>query len=166
MMTAERDRLATGSPDHAANLGVIRPPLVYLFAILVAVVLNFIRPARFLRDDLGALIGIPIVGAALVLFLSSVRRFKAAGTPVPGNKPTTAIVRSGPYRWSRNPIYLAFSLFQLGVACWLNNLWALGSLAVAWGLMTWVVIPMEERYLERRFGAEFLEYKAKVRRWI
>jgi protein-S-isoprenylcysteine O-methyltransferase Ste14 len=152
-------------PD-AANLGVVRPPVVYLVAILAAVVLGFIRPARFLPSGLGPLIGIPLVVAAVVLFRSSTRRFKAAGTPVPGNQPTTSIVRSGPYRWTRNPIYLAFSILHLGVACWLNNLWALGTLAIAWGLMTWVVIPMEERYLERRFGAEYVEYKAKVRRWI
>jgi protein-S-isoprenylcysteine O-methyltransferase Ste14 len=164
-MSAERDHLATDNPS-AANLGVIRPPLVYLFAILAAVVLNLIRPARFLPDGLRMLIGIPIVVAAIVLFRSSVRRFNAAGTPVPGNKPTTTIVRSGPYRWTRNPIYIAFSMLQLGIACLLNNPWALASLVVAWGVMASVVIPKEERYLERRFGAEYLEYKAKVRRWI
>ena len=82
------------------------------------------------------------------------------------HKPTTAIVRSGPYQWSRNPIYLAFSILQLGIACWLNNLWVLVTLGAAWGLMTWVVIPREEHYLERKFGADYLQYKAKVRRWL
>ena len=164
-MSAEQDRSETGRPD-VANFGLLRPPFVYLSAILAAVALHFIQPLRFLPDELGAFIGIPIVVAALVLFLLSVRRFKAAGTPVPGNRPTTAIVRSGPYQWSRNPIYLAFSILQLGIACWLNSLWVLGTLGAAWALMTWVVIPREERYLERRFGAEYLEYKAKVRRWI
>jgi protein-S-isoprenylcysteine O-methyltransferase Ste14 len=75
-------------------------------------------------------------------------------------------VRSGPYQWSRNPIYLAFSVLQLGIACWLNSVWVLGTLAAALGLMTWVVIPREERYLERKFSAEYLEYKANVRRWL
>jgi protein-S-isoprenylcysteine O-methyltransferase Ste14 len=149
-----------------ANLGMLRPPFVYLFAIVAGVALDFMQPLRFLPNELGAFIGIPIVVAALVLFLLSVRRFKAAGTPVPGNRPTTAIVRSGPYRWSRNPIYLAFSVLQLGIACWLNSLWLLGTLAAALGLMTWAVIPREERYLERKFGAEYLEYKANVRRWL
>jgi len=164
-MSAEQDRSKTGRPD-VANFGLLRPPFVYLFAILAAVALDFIRPLRFLPDELGTFIGIPIVVAALVLFLLSVRRFKAAGTPVPGNKPTTAIVRSGPYQWSRNPIYLAFSILQLGIACWLNNLWVLVTLGAAWGLMTWVVIPREEHYLERKFGADYLQYKAKVRRWL
>jgi len=75
-------------------------------------------------------------------------------------------VRSGPYEWSRNPIYLAFSVLQVGIAFWFNSLWMLATLVIAWGLMNWVVIPREERYLERKFGPEYLEYKAKVRRWI
>ena len=104
--------------------------------------------------------------AALALFFSSIRRFKAAGTPVPGNKPATAIVESGPYRFSRNPIYLAFSLLLLGVACALNSLWLLGTLAAAASVTSFVVIPREERYLERRFGAEYLDYKAKVGHWL
>jgi protein-S-isoprenylcysteine O-methyltransferase Ste14 len=60
----------------------------------------------------------------------------------------------------------ACSILQLGIACWLNSIWVLGTLGAAMGLMTWVVIPREERYLERKFGAEYLQYKAKVRRWI
>ena len=149
-----------------ANFGMLRPPLVYFSAIVAAVAFDFMQPLRFLPKELGTLMGIPIVVAALVLFLGSARRFKAAGTPVPGNRPTTALVRSGPYRWSRNPIYLAFSVLQLGIACWINSLWLLGTLAAVFGLMTWVVIPREERYLERKFGAEYLAYKASVRRWL
>lgn len=163
--SADHARSQAGRPD-VANFGMLRPPSVYLFAIVAAVALDFMQPRRFLPNELAAFIGIPIVVAALVLFLLSVRRFRAADTPVPGNRPTTAIVRSGPYQWSRNPIYLAFSVLQLGIACWLNSLWVLGTLAAALGLMTWVVIPREERYLERKFGAEYLEYKANVRRWF
>jgi len=59
----------------------------------------------------------------MALFVSSAGKFRAAGTAVPANKPTTAIVRTGPYRFSRNPIYLAFSLLQLGIAIWVNSLW-------------------------------------------
>jgi protein-S-isoprenylcysteine O-methyltransferase Ste14 len=103
---------------------------------------------------------------SLALFVASARQFKVAGTPVPGNQPTTAIVQSGPYRFSRNPIYLAFSILMLGIACWLNSLWLLGTLAAAVSLMSLLVIPREERYLERRFNAEYQEYKAKVRRWF
>ena len=84
----------------------------------------------------------------------------------PGSGTTTAIVRTGPYRFSRNPIYLAFSILQLGVACWVNSAWLIATLLAAVGLMASVVIPREERYLARRFGAEYLDYKRSVRRWL
>ena len=80
---------------------------------------------------LGKSLGIAIVAAAIALFLLSVRTFRTACTPVPGNFPTTTIVRSGPYRFSRNPIYLAFSLFQLGIALWIDSAWILLTLVGA-----------------------------------
>ncbi|MGF6541646.1 protein-S-isoprenylcysteine O-methyltransferase Ste14 [Paraburkholderia youngii] len=85
---------------------------------------------------------------------------------MPGNRPTTAIVSKGPFRYSRNPIYLAFSLLQLGMAFSINSLWLLVTLVPAVALMSLVVIPREERYLERRFPSEYLAYKASVRRWL
>jgi len=106
------------------------------------------------------------VVAAVALFSGSVGKFRAAGTPVPGNKPTTVIVRAGPYRFSRNPIYLAFSLLHLGIAIWVNGLWLVATLIAALAVMAYVVIPREEEYLERRFGAEYLDYKNSVRRWV
>jgi protein-S-isoprenylcysteine O-methyltransferase Ste14 len=104
--------------------------------------------------------------AAVALFIYAVRTFQAARTPIPGNQPTTTIVRAGPYRFSRNPIYLAFSLFQLGLALWVNSLSLLLTLIPAIALMSSVVIPREERYLEARFPSEYVSYKASVRRWL
>jgi protein-S-isoprenylcysteine O-methyltransferase Ste14 len=111
-------------------------------------------------------LGSTAVLAAVALFLAAVRTFRTAGSPVPGNRPTTTIVRTGPYRYSRNPIYLSFSLLQLGVACWGNSLWLLVTLVPAVALMSCVVIPREEHYLETRFPADYLPYKAAVRRWL
>jgi protein-S-isoprenylcysteine O-methyltransferase Ste14 len=100
------------------------------------------------------------------LFFFSIGEFRAAGTPVPARKPTTTIVRTGPYRFSRNPIYLAFSVFQLGIAIWANSVWLLATLVGAVALIHFVVIPREEHYLEKKFGAQYLDYKASVRRWL
>jgi protein-S-isoprenylcysteine O-methyltransferase Ste14 len=111
-------------------------------------------------------LGALLVVVAIALFSSSVGKFRAARTPVPARKPTTAIVRTGPYRFSRNPIYLAFSLLQLGIATWANSLWLVVTLVGAVALIHFVVIPKEEQYLERRFGAEYLDYKRSVRRWL
>ncbi|MFQ5932526.1 MAG: methyltransferase family protein [Nitrospiraceae bacterium] len=94
---------------------------------------------------------------------------RPAGPPEvanPGHQPTTKIVRSGPYRFSRNPIYLAGLILQLGIALWFNSLWVAGSLAVPPALMWLVVIPREERYLEARFPSEYAAYRASVRRWF
>jgi protein-S-isoprenylcysteine O-methyltransferase Ste14 len=157
--------LGTSKPD-AANLGLVRPPVVYLSAIALGLVLHFLWPARLLPPSFTAPLGTTATLLAVVLFVAAVRTLRAAGTPVPGNRPTTAIVRSGPYRFSRNPIYLAFSLFQLGLSFWVNSLALLVTLVPAVALMGFVVIPREERYLEARFPSEYLLYKSSVRRWL
>jgi protein-S-isoprenylcysteine O-methyltransferase Ste14 len=151
---------------EAANLGVARPPLVYLGSIALGVILHFARPVAVLPRGVGPGFGAAMVVLAIGLFLFAVRTFRAAGTPVPGNRPTTTIVRAGPYRFSRNPIYLAFSLFQLGIALWVNSLWLVLTLFAALAVMSLVVIPREERYLEARFSPEYSAYKASVRRWL
>jgi protein-S-isoprenylcysteine O-methyltransferase Ste14 len=150
----------------AANLGVARPPLVYLSSIALGVILHAVRPVTLLPGGVSPRFGAVLVLLAIGLFLFAVRTFRAAGTPVPGNQPTTTIVRTGPYRFSRNPIYLAFSLFQLGTAVWVNSLWLILTLLLAVAIMSVVVIPREERYLDARFGSEYPPYKASVRRWL
>ncbi len=152
-------------PD-VANLGIVRPPLVYLSAIVLGLVLHSIAPARLVPSAVSLPLGGALVVAAVALFVSAVRTFRSAGTPVPGNRPTTTIVRQGPYRWSRNPIYLAFTLLQLGLACWVNSRWLLVTLIPAMALMSLFVIPREERYLEARFPADYPAYKVSVRRWV
>jgi len=149
----------------AANLGLARPPAIYLIAILVGVVLHFVSPIRFV-PNLGMPFGGLIVVLAATLFIWSIRTFRSAGTPVPGNQPTTIVVKVGPYRVSRNPIYLAFSLFQTGIALGINDAWILITLLPAIAIISLVVIPREERYLEAHFGEEYATYKASVRRWL
>jgi len=150
---------------RAANLGLARPPVIYMIAIATGVVLHFVWPMPFvpsLAKPFGALIAI----LAATLFIWSIRTFRSAGTPVPGNRPTTVIVKVGPYRFSRNPIYLAFSLLQAGIALGVNDAWVLITLLPAISVMSFVVIPREERYLEARFAEEYSKYKANVRRWL
>jgi protein-S-isoprenylcysteine O-methyltransferase Ste14 len=147
-----------------ANTGFIRPPLVYFASLAAGLALHWAMPLPFVPRALAAL-GAMLMAAGIALFSYSVAKFRAADTPVPGDQPTTAIVRTGPYRFSRNPIYLAFSLFQLGIAIWVSSLWLLVTLAGAVALVS-VVIRREERYLEEKFGAEYVDYKASVRRWV
>lgn len=149
-----------------ANLGLVRPPFVYLSAIVLGLIIHFFWPVPFLPGAISVPGGAVLVLAAAVLFICSVRTFRKAGTPVPGNLPTTTIVRAGPYAFSRNPIYLAFTLIHLGLAAWVNSLGMLVTLLPALGLMVFMVIPREERYLEARFPSEYLPYKRAVRRWL
>jgi protein-S-isoprenylcysteine O-methyltransferase Ste14 len=163
MATTPRDR------DHqqeTANLGAFRPPLLYGASIAIGLACHWRWPRPLLSGVAPGLLGSILVVASLLLFGASVQRFRAARTPVPARKPTTAIVRTGPYRFSRNPIYLAFSLLQLGIAVWVNTWWLVATLAAAIATVHYVVIPREERYLEARFGAEYRDYRASVRRWL
>jgi protein-S-isoprenylcysteine O-methyltransferase Ste14 len=148
------------------KLGPCRPPLVYLISLLTGVLIQRAVPLPFAPETLAAPLGGALIVVAIALFAYSVAKFREARTPVPARKPTTVIVRTGPYRFSRNPIYLAFSLFQLGIAIWINSLWLLATLVGAVGLMHYVVIPKEEQYLERKFGAQYSDYKSSVRRWL
>ena len=152
--------------QRSANLGIVRPPLVYLTSIALGLGAHYVWPARFVPPSLSTPLGAVLTLLAVGLFVTAVRTFRAAGTPVPGNEPTTLIVRTGPYRFSRNPIYLAFSLFQLGLSVWVNSVGLLITLIPATALMALVVIPREERYLEARFPSEYSSYRAAVRRWL
>jgi len=112
------------------------------------------------------ILGPVVTACAVVLFLLSFREFRAAGTSVRGSEASTAIVQTGPYHFSRNPIYLSFILLVLGLSVWLNDLWLLLMLVPAVGFLAVVVVPREERFLERHFGERYLSYKASVRRWL
>jgi protein-S-isoprenylcysteine O-methyltransferase Ste14 len=145
--------------------GLLRPPIVFLSAILLGIVLDRIWPLPFLPSSL-RLIGLMVTVGAFLLFLLSLREFNAAGTSVRGTERTTAIVETGPYRFSRNPIYLSFVLMLIGLSVWLNDLWLLVTLVPFAGFIMAVVIPREEGFLERHFHQQYSSYQAAVRRWL
>ena len=152
----------------AAHLGLLktlrRPPIVFLAAIALGIALNRKWPLPFVPSTLWPMGAILVLGA-VSLFLRSLQEFRAAGTSVQGHKPTTTIVRTGPYRFSRNPIYVSFILLVIGLSIWLNDLWLLVTLVPPVVFIAAVVIPREERFLERNFP-EYSSYRAAVGRWI
>jgi protein-S-isoprenylcysteine O-methyltransferase Ste14 len=164
-MDSERKTADSQLTKGGPNPGLLRPPIVFLAAILVGIVLNWAWPLRF-RPSILWWLGPLFTGCAVLLFMLSFREFRAAGTSVRGSIPSAAIVRTGPYRFSRNPIYLSFTLLVLGLSVWLNNLWLVVTLVPAAGLIAAVVIPREEQFLERKFPEQYASYKAKVRRWL
>jgi protein-S-isoprenylcysteine O-methyltransferase Ste14 len=150
---------------HAGLLTVLRrPPAVFLGAIVTGITLNREWPFPFAPPALWP-IGAVLVLGAVALFLLSFHEFRAAGTSVRGQKPATTIVRTGPYRFTRNPIYLSFILLVIGLSIWFNNLWLLVTLVPPLVFIAAVVIPREERYLDGKFP-EYSAYRAAVRRWM
>jgi protein-S-isoprenylcysteine O-methyltransferase Ste14 len=114
MARTNRSNQQAGSAPQVANLGIVRPPLVYLASIAAGLALHLAWPLKLVPRGVSVPLGATAIVIAFGLFIVAVRSFRAAGTPVPGNRPTTTIVRTGPYRYSRNPIYLAFSLLSSG----------------------------------------------------
>ena len=107
-----------------------------------------------------------VCALGVLLSVTAVRVFRKAGTsPIP-MKPTTALTFEGPYRFTRNPMYLSLALVTLAIALWLDVAWIAVALVAVVLLIDRSVIAREERYLERRFGEPYLAYKARVRRWL
>ena len=142
------------------------PPLIYLGGLAVGIVLNIFWPLPFLPKDLILPLGISIIAVSVVLVVSAFRAFIKAKTNIDVRKPTTSIVSTGPYRFSRNPVYLSMTLFVIGIAVWVNSLWILFTLLQVLFVMQLGVISREETYLTKKFGEQYLQYKAKVRRWL
>lgn len=144
------------------------PPPVYPgLAIALAVAAQMAWPLDWL-DTLPFRLppGLACCGLAVALPLWAILRFRAARTHVEPHKPTTALVVEGPYRYTRNPIYLSFLLMVLGLALLLANPWALFSLPLLWAALRYWVISIEEHFLAERFGRAYLDYRAAVRRWV
>ncbi len=145
---------------------VAPPPLIYAGALAAGLLANALFPIAFLPRRVTRLLGLLLLGAGLLLFLSSLRAMHQAGTDVRPDKPTSSLVVEGPYRFTRNPIYLGFTLFYAGITTLANSLPSALLLPLVLVAMRRGVIEREERYLERIFGEEYLLYNARARRWI
>ncbi|MSP47910.1 MAG: isoprenylcysteine carboxylmethyltransferase family protein [Alphaproteobacteria bacterium] len=151
----------------AETAGVIAPPpVLYLGSLIAGVILDLLFPAPLPDHALRLPAAAVVLVAGLALVAVCFRRFKAADTNVPTWMPTTALVTGGPYRISRNPIYLALTLAYLGLALFWGSLWPLVLLAPLLLVMRYGVIGREERYLEARFGDAYRAYRSSVRRWL
>jgi protein-S-isoprenylcysteine O-methyltransferase Ste14 len=145
---------------------VVPPPLIYAATLGAGMLLQRLRPAAFLPAAVARPLGWVLIPTSLALGVSAVRTLFQAGTSPNPDVPTTTIVSHGPYRFSRNPIYLAFTLLTLGIAAARNTRWPVLLLAGAVLTTQRGVIEPEERYLEQRFGDAYRTYKQRVRRWL
>ena len=113
-----------------------------------------------------ATIGWLLILAAVILLLPAYVAFFRARTSLLPHRPARAIVQSGHYRWTRNPMYIAITALCLGVACVFNALWPLLLVPVSVVFTDRYIIPREEAYLEREFGTQYIDYTRRVRRWF
>lgn len=152
---------------HADNPGVIAPP-PFIYAVTLAAGLLANRRFRlsFLPRRLGRTLGPLLILGGFTIGLLGFREMRRAGTNADPYRPATAIVTGGPYRFTRNPMYLGFTLMCAGISSWANALVPILLLPAVQRLMRRGVIDREERYLESKFGDEYLRYKGRVRRWI
>jgi len=153
------------SEDHA-DVHIL-PPLVFLAAIALGMLLQLAVALRFaeqsgLRLPLGlALIALGV--AAMAWAIVWMRRTRQDPDP---RKPTPELIAGGPYRFSRNPIYVGMALIQTGIGVVLGNLWVLLLLVPVLAILQRGVIEKEEAYLARKFGDSYARYRESVRRWL
>jgi protein-S-isoprenylcysteine O-methyltransferase Ste14 len=145
---------------------VAPPPLIYLAGLAVGFGLEALLPGASLPAVIQWGLGAVLAVAGVALLASFNTAFARKGTAVEPWKPTTAIVTTGPYRITRNPAYVGMALLYAGIAVMSSALWVLLPLPIVLAVIDRGVIAREERYLEGKFGSEYLDFKARVRRWI
>jgi len=150
--------------DHAQVL--VPPPLVFLGYLLGALVLNWIVPLAAPSILVFRAIGGVLAIAGFLLVFAAVSQMGRARTPLDPREPVTTLVTGGPYRFTRNPIYLGFFLIYLGFSFLAGTLWGLIASPFLLGTVTGAVIHAEEAYLDAKFGEEYREYRSRVRQCV
>ncbi len=150
--------------DHADVR--VPPPLVFAGYLMGALLLRLASPLPMPWPADFRVVGAVALIIGLWLGFAAFSRMAAARTSPDPHRPVTALVTDGPYRLSRNPIYLGFFLIYLGSTLLASTLWGflLSPLVVL--TVNRAVIHPEERYLERRFAAAYIDYKSRVRKWL
>ncbi len=155
--------------EAAADRAAVRvlPPLVYLLSVLVGVAAKYFFGVEIvLRNNFWLISGWILIGAGFITGFAFIRSFWKTGQDPDPRTPTPTLLITGLYRFSRNPAYLGLTAIQLGLGLVLGNIWVILMLIPTVAIICYGVILPEEMYLERKFGSEYRDYKAKVRRWI
>ncbi len=145
------------------------PPLFFILGFAVSLLVHKFLPLYLIADSLRGVFSIigklfTFIGLAFMIWgLLTFHRFRTAVSPY---QPPSRVVTSGPYRFSRNPMYVGFTIAYIGGILAKNTLWALLLLPLVLWLLTMLVIRPEERYLARTFGSVYTDYANRVRRWL
>jgi protein-S-isoprenylcysteine O-methyltransferase Ste14 len=148
---------------------VVKPPILFAGAVMLGCLLTWLVP---LGPGIGSANGRALAvggGLALIgltLFVMSVREFGRAGTSVVPGEPSIVLLDVGPYRFTRNPIYISFVIFYFGLAIVLTSAWMLVLLIPVLIILQRGVVEREEAYLQAKFGEAYRKYQARVPRWL
>jgi protein-S-isoprenylcysteine O-methyltransferase Ste14 len=152
--------------SSAATAGVlVPPPLLYAVPLAVGLLIQHWSHLPIVPGWAAAPLGVACVFLGVV-GLPAVLAFHRARTSPNPFRPSSALVTTGPYRFSRNPMYVGLTLLYAGVAIWVNTVWPLLFLPVILIVLHYGVVVREEAYLERTFGDEYRHYARRVRRWL
>ena len=144
---------------------VALPPLLYAGALAVGLLLHWLAPRPPLPATTARILGAVLVAGSAVLARWGERTMHRAGTNVDPRQPALQLVADGPFRFSRNPLYIALTGLYLGITLLVNAVWPLLLLLPLLAVVRWGIIGREERYLEAKFGESYRAYRARVRRW-
>jgi protein-S-isoprenylcysteine O-methyltransferase Ste14 len=134
--------------------------------LVVGLGLDALLPSASVPGSVAWPVGAGLLVAGLALMWSFVAAFRRARTDINPGKPTTAIATDGPYRYSRNPGYLGMAFAYAGIAVLAGAPWAFVPLIPTLIIIDRGVVAREERYLEGKFGSQYVRYKARARRWL
>ena len=142
------------------------PPFIYLIGLVLGLIISRYIPVRVIPAAIVLPLGIALLIAWIALSAPALASFFRVRTPLSPNKPTAALVTSGVFSITRNPLYLGLVALYLAIAVLTNSLWAIVLIIPVVVIVRVAVIDREERYLERKFGREYTDYKQRVRRWL
>ena len=151
--------------DHGPGIK-IPPPLIYIIGFLFAFILNIFYRIPMLGPPLSIVLTLLAVTPSVVLGLWSLLEFWRARTNPFPHKPSSSLVIVGPYRVTRNPMYVSLALLYVSFGFLLSIAWAFVVLPVVIMIINIYVIRREESYLESKFGEQYRAYKKQVRCWL
>jgi protein-S-isoprenylcysteine O-methyltransferase Ste14 len=144
------------------------PPLVFVGAVIVGVIVDrFIAPISFpLTSTIAISSGLVLMAAAMALAFAARAHFKRTGQNVKPWEPTPELIFEGPYRYTRNPMYVALTLLQISIGLLLNNVWVSLLAVLALIIVHFIAVLPEETYLSGKFGESYRAYLTRVRRYL
>lgn len=153
--------------DEQDSPGIrVPPPLIYQLPLALGLLLGRRLHVAFLPRRMARILGWPLVGGGVALSGWAIRTMRTAETTMRTDMAVSKLIQDGPFRYTRNPLYLSDAMIYAGISALRNSLWAIVLLPLGMFVIQREVMGREERYLERTFGEEYLAYKARVRRWI